>query len=128
MNTLLLILLAYVFVSIVIAGMVRRAPRGYEDESGFHCGEVPRERGVIHTLGERRNLLNGRGKGLAVDDGAVILANRSRAVVQTIDVSDPDAPKEVGRFASTPLLSFEAEAVVARDGFASVADAVGADA
>ena len=54
MNTLLLILLAYVFVSIVIAGMVRRAPTGYEDESGFHCGEVPRERTDLHGNAAKR--------------------------------------------------------------------------
>ena len=53
-NTLLLILLAYVFVSIVIAGMVRRAPTGYEDESGFHCGEVPRERTDLHGNAAKR--------------------------------------------------------------------------
>ena len=42
-NLLTLILSSYILVALLIAIMVRRAPVGYEDESGFHRGERPLE-------------------------------------------------------------------------------------
>ena len=54
MNTLFLILLAYALISIIIAGMVRRAPTGYEDEAGFQAGEMPRERTDLHRNAVKR--------------------------------------------------------------------------
>ncbi len=84
-------------------------------------GEVPQTRGFIFELGDRRNLMNGRGKGMALDGGRVIMANRDADIVHVLDVSDPDAPRETGRFISTGTTRFFAEAIAARDGLAFLA-------